>query len=106
MPPTSCKISTFATPLPPPHTIRVAYDREDPLRRGVMSEYDPAHQTPCFSDASLKHLQSSSVYSDALHIGLCMLRNSAPPPASAPPHVPSPLVCLFVCLFPLLDCCC
>src|SRR5258707_13588867 len=50
---------------------------------------------------SLMHLQSSSAYSDALHIGLHMLCNSTPPPASAPPHVPPPLVCLFVCL-PLL----
>src|SRR5258708_4183116 len=41
------------------------------------------------------------MYSDALCIGLCMLCNSTPPPASMPPHVPPPLVCLFVCL-PLL----
>src|SRR5260221_4044742 len=40
-------------------------------------------------------------YSDALHIGLCMLCNSAPPPASVPLHMPPLLVCLFVCL-PLL----
>src|SRR5258708_6716718 len=33
-----------------------------------------------------------------LCIGLHMLCNSAPPPASAPLHVPPPLVCLFVCL--------
>src|SRR5260221_4109120 len=45
------------------------------------------------------HLQSSSVYSDTLHIGLHMLCNSTLPPASAPLHVPPPLVCLFVCLF-------
>src|SRR5258705_3078845 len=99
MPLMSCEISTFATPPPPPCTIRVAYDEEDPLRRGVMSEYDPAYQTPHFSDASPKHLQSSSVYSDTLHIRLCMLCNSTPPPASMPLHVPPPLVCLFVCLF-------
>src|SRR5258708_20967314 len=75
-----------------------------------MSEYDPAYRTPCFSDASLKHLQSSSMYSDALCIGLHMLCNSAPPPASMPLHMPPPLVCLFVCLFvspsglsPLID---
>src|SRR6266436_1813721 len=47
------------------------------------------------------HLQSSSVYSDTFHIGLHMLHNSTPPPASVPPHVLPPLVCLFVCL-PLL----
>src|SRR6266436_7760908 len=47
------------------------------------------------------HLQSSSTYSDTLHIGLCMLHNSTPPPASTPPHMPPSLVCLFVCL-PLL----
>src|SRR5260221_6723591 len=101
MPPTSCEISTFITPLPLPHTIQVTYDREDPLRRGVMSEYDPAHQTPCFSNASPKHLQSSSMYSDALHIRLRMLCNSTQPPASAPLHMLPLLVCLFVCL-PLL----
>src|SRR5258706_7957795 len=38
------------------------------------------------------------MYSDALHIRLCMLCNSAPPPASMPLHVPPPLICLFVCL--------
>src|SRR5258707_15861482 len=43
-----------------------------------------------------KHLQNSSVYSDALCIGLRMLCNSAPPPASVPPHVLPPLVCLFI----------
>src|SRR5258708_34473097 len=36
-----------------------------------------------------------------------MLCSSTPPPASMPPHVPSPLVCLFVCFpsrwFPLID---
>src|SRR5260221_4762397 len=47
------------------------------------------------------HLCSSSVYSDALCTGLHMLCNSALPPASAPLHMPPPLVCLFVCLFPL-----
>src|SRR5258708_36941891 len=98
MPLTSCKISTFATPLPPPHAIRVTYNEEDPLRRGVMSEYDPAYQTPHFSNASPMHLRSSSAYSDALHIGLCMLHNSTPPPASMPLHLPPLLVCLFVCL--------
>src|SRR5258708_8165670 len=46
----------------------------------------------------LMHLQSSSAYSDALHIGFCMLCNSTPPPASAPLHVLPPLICLFVCL--------
>src|SRR5258708_14080555 len=44
------------------------------------------------------HLQSSSAYSDTLHIRLCMLHNSALPPASAPLHVLPPLVCLFACL--------
>src|SRR6266436_4498486 len=63
-----------------------------------MSEYNPAHWTPHFSKASPKHLRSSSVYSDALHIRLHMLHNSAPPPASMPPHVPPLLVCLFVYL--------
>src|SRR5258708_26426113 len=61
-----------------------------------------------FSDASPMHLQSSSTYSDTLHIRLCMLHNSTPPPASMPLHVPPPLiVCLplslvhvlLVCLF-------
>src|SRR6266446_4343948 len=51
-----------------------------------MSEYDPAYQTPHFSDA--------------LHIGLHMLHNSAPPPASMPP-----LVCLFVYLCHQCMCC-
>src|SRR5260221_1301063 len=97
MPLTSCKISTFATPLPPPHAIRVTYDEEDPLRRGVMSEYDPAYQTPCFSDASPMHLQSSSTYSDALHIRLRMLCNSTPTPCiCTSAHAAS--TCLFVCL--------
>src|SRR5258708_4789324 len=72
-----------------------------------MSEYDPAYQTPCFSNASPMHLQSSSVYSDALHIRLCMLHNSALPPASAPlPCCPHLFVCLFVSpsrLFLLID---
>src|SRR5258708_8433295 len=66
--------------------------------------------------ASPMHLQSSSMYSDALCIRLRMLCNSAPPPASMPLHMPPLLVCLFVylcywctcclfvCLFPLLDC--
>src|SRR5258707_14729287 len=56
------------------------------------------HQTPCFSDASPMHLQSSSTYSDALHIRLHMLCNSTLPPASVPPHMLPLLVCLFVCL--------
>src|SRR5258708_34533200 len=80
-----------------------------------MSEYDPAYQTPCFSNASPMHLRSSSVYSDALCIGLHMLCNSALPPASVPLHVPvclplslvhMLLVCLFVSpsgLFLLID---
>src|SRR5258708_26986749 len=62
----------------------------------LLSEYDPVYQTLHFSDASLMHLRSSSMYSDALCIGLCMLHNSALPPASAPLHVPPLLVCLFV----------
>ncbi len=33
------------------------------------------------------HLQSSSVYSDVLHIGLHMLCNSVLPPASTPLHI-------------------
>src|SRR5258708_29635382 len=45
------------------------------------------------------HLRSSSAYSDALCIGLHMLCNSTPPPASVPLHVLPLLVCLFVCLF-------
>src|SRR6266481_9145582 len=56
-----------------------------------MSEYDPVYRTPhflqCISNASPK----------LFHI-LCMLCNSTPPPASAPLHMPPPLVCLFVCL--------
>src|SRR5258706_14719326 len=63
-----------------------------------VSEYNPVYRTPHFSDASPMHLQSSSAYSDTLHIRLCMLRNSTLPPASMPPHVPPLLVCLFVCL--------
>src|SRR5260370_42387947 len=63
-----------------------------------LSEYDPVYQTPHFSDASLKHLRSSSAYSDTLCIGLRMLCNSAPPPASAPLHMLPLLICLFVCL--------
>src|SRR5258707_5461240 len=105
MPLMSCEISTFTTPPPPPHAIQVAYDEEDPLRRGVMSEYDPAYRTPHFSNASPMHLQSSSAYSDALHIRLCMLCNSALPPASAPPHMPPPLVCLLVYLCHWHTCC-
>src|SRR5258708_14631053 len=45
------------------------------------------------------------MYSDKLHIGLRMLCNSAPPPASAPPHVPPPLVCLFVYICHWCMCC-
>src|SRR5258708_7601328 len=67
----------------------------------------------------LMHLRSSSMYSDALCIRLCMLHDSTPPPASAPLHVLPLLVCclplslvhmLLVCLFvspsglfPLID---
>src|SRR5258705_11711862 len=58
-----------------------------------LSEYDPVYRTLRFSGASLMHLRSSSVYSDTLHMGLCMLCNSALPPASAPWHVPPLLVC-------------
>src|SRR6266436_9492813 len=99
MPLMSCKISTFTTPPPPPHAIQVIYNKEDPLRRGVMSEYNPVYQTPHFSNVSPMHLQSSSAYSDTLCIRLCMLCNSALPPASMPLHMLPPLVCLFVCLF-------
>src|SRR5258707_4946239 len=70
-----------------------------------MSEYDPVYQTLCFSNASLMHLQSSSTYSDTLHIGLCMLHNSALPPASAPLHMLPLLVCLFVYLCHWHMCC-
>src|SRR5258706_12543181 len=45
------------------------------------------------------------MYSDALHIGLHMLHNSALPPASAPLHMPPPLVCLFVYLCHQHTCC-
>src|SRR6266436_6526594 len=51
------------------------------------------------------HLQSSSTYSDALHIGLHMLCNSALPPASMPLHMPPLLVCLFVYLCHWHTCC-
>src|SRR5258707_10459209 len=51
------------------------------------------------------HLRSSSTYSDALHIGLHMLCNSTLPPASMPPHMPPPLVCLFVYLCHWHTCC-
>ncbi len=70
-----------------------------------LSEYNPAYRTPCFSDTSLMHLRSSSVYSDALHIGLHMLCNSALPPASAPLHMLPLLVCLFVYLCHQHTCC-
>src|SRR5260221_7831889 len=70
-----------------------------------LSEYDPAYQTPHFSNASPMHLQSSSVYSDTLCIGLHMLCNSALPPASVPPHMSPPLVCLFVYLCHQHTCC-
>src|SRR5258708_28635405 len=58
---------------------------------------------PCISNSmpSPKHLQSSSMYSDALCIRLCMIHNSTLPPASVPLHMLPPLVCLFACL-PLL----
>src|SRR5258707_1846586 len=75
------------------------------MELGVVSEYDPVYRTPCFSDTSPMHLQSSSTYSDALCIRLCMLHNSAPPPASMPPHVLPPLVCLFVYLCHWRMCC-
>src|SRR5258707_7865209 len=75
------------------------------MELGVVSEYDPVYRTPCFSDTSPMHLQSSSAYSDTLCIGLCMLHNSAPPPASTPPHVLPPLVCLFVYLCHWCTCC-
>src|SRR6266481_1907391 len=70
-----------------------------------MSEYDPVYRTLHFSDASPMHLRSSSAYSDALHIRLRMLCNSTLPPASAPPHMPPPLVCLFVYLCHWCMCC-
>src|SRR5258705_13911261 len=70
-----------------------------------MSEYNPAYQTPHFSNTSLMHPRSSSMYSDALCIGLHMLHNSTLPPASAPPHVLPPLVCLFVYLCHWHMCC-
>src|SRR6266478_4925102 len=70
-----------------------------------MSEYDPAYRTPHFSDTSPMHLRSSSAYSDALHIRLCMLHGSTLPPASAPPHMPPLLVCLFVYLCHQHTCC-
>src|SRR5258708_7829078 len=38
------------------------------------------------------------MYSDTLCIRLCMLHNSALPPASVPLHMLPLLVCLFVCL--------
>src|SRR5258706_460069 len=66
-----------------------------------MSEYNPAYRTLHFSNASLMHLRSSSTFSDTLRIGLCMLHNSALPPASMPP----PLVCLFVYLCHWHMCC-
>src|SRR5258708_21264940 len=46
----------------------------------------------------LKHLRSSSAYSDALCIGLCIIWNSTLPPASAPLHMLPLLIYLFVCL--------
>ena len=101
MPPTSCEISTFVTPLPPPHAIWVTYDKEDPLRRGVMSEYeyDLGHQTLHTS----KHLQSFPTYSDTLHSKLQRPCNITSPLVSVPLHV-LPL-CLFVCLFILTHWC-
>src|SRR5258708_35029747 len=86
--------------------IRVCGRASEMHWRRHMSEYDPAYQTPHFSDTSPMHLQSSSAYSDTLRIGLHMLCNSAPPPASTPLHVLPLLVCLFVSpsrLFLLID---
>src|SRR5260221_13130453 len=45
------------------------------------------------------------MYSDALNIGLSMLCNSTPPPASMPLHMPPPPVCLFVYLCHQRTCC-
>src|SRR5260221_6014765 len=55
--------------------------------------------------AFLMHLRSSSVYSDALHIGLRMLCNSALPPASASSPMLPLLVWLFVYLCHWCTCC-
>src|SRR5260370_12055147 len=71
----------------------------------ILSEYNPVYQTPCFSNASPMHLQSSSTYSDTLHIGLRMLHNSTLHSASVPLHVLPPLVCLFVYLCHQHMCC-
>src|SRR5258707_10364183 len=96
MPLMSYEISTFITPPPPPHTIQVIYNGENPLRRGVMSEYDPAYQTPCF----LMHLQSIS------EAPLCTLMHCTLDSAcyatlhhSLHPHLHMCCLCLFVCLF-------
>src|SRR5258708_6332161 len=51
------------------------------------------------------HLRSSSMYYDTLCTRLCMLCNSALPPASAPPHMLPLLVCLFVYLCHQCMCC-
>src|SRR5258708_12976509 len=97
MPPMLCEISTFITPLPLPHTIQVTYDGEDPLRRGVMSEYDPAYWTPCFSDASpklfciLTHCVLDSTCYTTLHHPLH-------------PHLSTCHLSLLVSFFPLPDC--
>src|SRR5258708_25106368 len=71
----------------------------------ALSEYNPVYRTLRFSDASPMHLRSSSMYSDALCIRLRMLHNSALPPASVPPHMLPPLVCLFVYLCHWCTCC-
>src|SRR5258705_5573396 len=83
-----------------------------------MSEYDRAYRLHINLHAFPMHLQSSSAYSDTLHISLHMICNSALPPASVPVHVLPLLVCLplspvhmlLVCLFvspsrlfPLID---
>src|SRR5258708_6030576 len=63
-----------------------------------LSEYNPVHQTLCFSNASLKHLQSSSMYSDALHIKHATQLRTAP---CIHTSACAASACLFVCL-PLL----
>ena len=91
MPLTPSETSTSATPPPLPHAMRVAYDEESPLRRGVMSEYDLAYVFPMYLRRSPIHLRSLPAYSDALRVGLrtalCTHR-----------------LCLFVRLFVLLCC--
>ncbi len=89
------QFQTLMTLLIVQHTNRVGTRSEAEFTITGICQSTTLHIELC---TFLKHLWSSSTYSDTLNIRLHMLCNSAPPPASAPPHMPPPLVCLFVCL--------